>query len=305
LELRHHALHNSTQNSLSSSTSSSSEYVDVEYRDKETYLDVTINIFGYSGMDTTLKSGRVNYPFQFVLPCGLPSSLKGEHGSIKYSLQAVIGQSWAFGQKSYVPFHVVGVVDLNSEPTAQMPVVVKARKTFGILFQSGPLDVTLRIPRGGAVPGEYVPFVAEIFNKSDKTVTECLSLHQKVEYFARGKSKQQKNTILEMLGEALKPGADHVWHDNVLQIPQITPTSSGSCRLINVKYKLELEMKVSGIGFNLEASTPFVIGNIPFRNAIYQPTVPEQCLDYDPPPPYTEKGEKKSNASNADDFELL
>lgn len=112
------------------------------------------------------------------MPFGLPSSFNGEFGSIEYSLETVIGQSWAFDYKSHTNFHVVGVVDLNIEPTAQMPVIVKACTTFGVVFQSGPLDVTLRIPRGGAVPGEYVPFIAEIFNKSDKSVTEYLSIHQ-------------------------------------------------------------------------------------------------------------------------------
>lgn len=129
-------------------------------------------------MESTIKSGRFIHPFQFILPFGLPSTFEGEYGSIEYSLDAVIGQSWAFDYKSHARFHVVGVLDLNSEPTAQVPIIVKAYKTFGVIFQSGPLDITLRIPRGGAVPGEYVPFIAEIFNKSDKTVTEYLSIQQ-------------------------------------------------------------------------------------------------------------------------------
>lgn len=195
------------ERSLHSNSSSSSEYVDVEYQDEETYLDVTLNIFGYGkpyrcsfvakilkficrpiyisgGGEWTIKSGRLTYPFQFILPLGLPSSFEGENGSIEYSLEAVIGQSWAFDYKSHTNFHVVGIVDLNSEPTAQMPIVVKACKTFGVIFESGPLDITLRLPKGGAVPGEYVPFIAEIFNKSDKTVTEYLSIQQVNKYFA-------------------------------------------------------------------------------------------------------------------------
>lgn len=75
-------------------------------------------------------------------------------------------------------FHVVGIVDLNNVPNAQLPIIIKACKTFGVIFQSGPLDITLRLPKGGAIPGEIVPFIAEIFNKSDKTVTESISIHQ-------------------------------------------------------------------------------------------------------------------------------
>lgn len=151
----------------------------------------TIDCIG--GADWTIKSGRSIYPFQFILPLGLPSSFDGEHGSIEYSLDAVIGQSWAFDYKAHAKFPVVGVVDLNNEPTAQVPVVVKACKTFGVIFQSGPLDVTLRIPRGGGVPGEYVPFTAEIFNKSDKTVTEYLSIQQVIIFCWRKLRQFRKN----------------------------------------------------------------------------------------------------------------
>lgn len=199
------------------------------------------------------------YPFQFVLPFGLPSSFVGEFGSVKYSLDAVIGQSWAFDCKSHAIFQVVSVVDLNVEHTAQVPIITKACKTFGIIFQSGPLDVTLRLPKGGAAIGETVPFIAEVFNKSDKTVTECLSIlkvnifadslvvlsisiamscTQEIEYFARGKSKNQSKTVVEVLGQALQPGADHIWQENRLTIPQTEPSTLGRCRIINVKYKV-------------------------------------------------------------------
>lgn len=111
-----------------------------------------------------------------MLPLGLPSSFVGEFGSIEYSLDTEIGRSWAFDHTSHALFQVVSVVDLNFEPTAQVPIIARACKTFGVIFQSGPLDVTLRLPRGGATPGECVPFIAEIFNKSDKIVTERLSI---------------------------------------------------------------------------------------------------------------------------------
>lgn len=64
-------------------------------------------------------------------------------------------------------------------------------------------------------------------------------------------------------------------------------------------------MKVSGVGFNLVASSPFVIGNIPFRGVSYQPTSPEYQNNDDPPPPYTEKPLTTKSNSNDDDFELV
>lgn len=208
-------------------------------------------------MNCTINTGRSTYPFQFNLPYGLPSTFEGAHGSIKYSIEAVIGRSWAFDCKSTTNFQVVGILDLNNVPAAQLPVVTKASKKFGIFIQSGPLDIILRLPKSGAVPGEYVPFIAEIFNKSNKTVTECISLLQvkfirnllfrqgnknifrlkEIEYFARGKIKRDKNIVAEMSGEVLKPGADHVWQESI-KVPQIPLSNHSNCRIINVKYEI-------------------------------------------------------------------
>lgn len=266
-----------------------------------------MNIFGFSGVACSVNTGRSIYPFQFILPHGLPSSFEGKHGSIKYSLEAVIGRSWAFDCKSRTNFHVVGVVDLNNVPAAQLPIVVKACKTFGLIFQSGPLDVTLRLPKGGAVPGEFLPFAAEIFNKSDKTVTEYIAIHQEIQYSARGETKTERNTVAEMSGEVLKPGADHLWQGNIIKVPQVPLTLHGNCHIINVKYEIVLEMKVSGLGINLTALAPFVIGNVPFRNVLYEQTQPplSNNQNYDPPPPYTEKPLAKESGRKDDDFELI
>lgn len=63
---------------------------------------------------------------------------------------------------------------------------------------------------------------------------------------------------------------------------------------------------MSGVGFNLVASAPFVIGNIPFRSVHYQPSAPNQPVATDdPPPPYTEKPLQTKAKSVDDDFELL
>lgn len=65
-------------------------------------------------------------------------------------------------------------------------------------------------------------------------------------------------------------------------------------------------MKVSGVGFNLTASAPFVIGNVPFRDAYGQTQqMPPQYLHDDPPPPYTEKPVPAKVEPNDDDFEFI
>lgn len=66
-------------------------------------------------------------------------------------------------------------------------------------------------------------------------------------------------------------------------------------------------MKVSGVGINLVASAPFVIGNVPSRNVMYEQShpPPPENPNFDPPPPYTEKPLTKQFEPKDDDFELI
>lgn len=78
----------------------------------------------------TIPAGRNEYPFQFALPPGLPSSFVGSHGKVTYEVQAVMKRSWKFDHDVKAQFTVNAMVDLNNDPIAAQPGEIKKSKTL-------------------------------------------------------------------------------------------------------------------------------------------------------------------------------
>lgn len=68
---------------------------------------------------------------------------------------------------------VVSLVDLNFFPNAQMPLTDEQMKTLGMwCCKSGKINCSIRIPRGGFVPGEMMPIEMQVLNNSSSKVNE-------------------------------------------------------------------------------------------------------------------------------------
>jgi len=63
-----------------------------------------------------LEAGTYRYPFTFPLPPNVPSSFEGEHGYVRYTVEAKIDRPWKFDHVSRSAFTVINHVDLNLEP---------------------------------------------------------------------------------------------------------------------------------------------------------------------------------------------
>ncbi len=66
-----------------------------------------------SGDNHVLPAGYYQYPFQFQLAQGLPSSFEGVHGHVRYYLRSNIDKPWKFDHVTKKPFTVISYVDLN------------------------------------------------------------------------------------------------------------------------------------------------------------------------------------------------
>jgi hypothetical protein len=56
------------------------------------------------------------FPFQFTLPQGIPTSFEGRYGKIRYRMKAVIDRPWKFDHEVVMLFTVNHIIDLNMEP---------------------------------------------------------------------------------------------------------------------------------------------------------------------------------------------
>ena len=65
-----------------------------------------------------IEAGEYEFPFQFQLPVTIPSSFVGKHGRIAYSITGVVDRPWRFDHETVAFFTVIGIYDLNKDPSA-------------------------------------------------------------------------------------------------------------------------------------------------------------------------------------------
>ena len=229
----------------------------------------------------SLAAGNHVLPFSFLLPPNLPSSFEGQHGHIRYFIEAKMGRSGLSGlvtfNKRKIQFITINsIADLNVIEKASSPQINSKIKTFGCLCcTSGPISVTVRIPRNGYTPGEFIPISAEVDNLSTKTIncTEA-RLYQVVTFISKGGYTPKKDTSTRIIQEVhrgqIEAGGSDTWNSLPLSIPPVPPTGLGGCRIIHVSYILEFRVDTSGLGSALVVYTPITIGNIPLRSNFQQ-----------------------------------
>ena len=244
----------------------------VHYRNHEEYISNKVLL--HQG---PLAAGNHIFPFSFVLPPNLPSSFEGQHGHIRYFIEAKLDRSGFFTfnkmKKRFITIN--SICDLNNVIGVNNPQTNSNTKTFGFLCcTSGPLSATMRIPRYGYTPGEAIPISAEIENLSDKQMNSTKArLYQDVTFRATNGTKQTSRILQEVRRGPIGAHGLDSWEAQPLTIPAIPPTGLGGCRIIDVAYRLEFIVDPSGMGFKLKISMPIMIGNIPLRS-IFQQIIP-------------------------------
>jgi hypothetical protein len=117
------------------------------------------------------------------------------------------------------------------------------------------------------VPGEFLPFTAEIMNMSDKQLNLKISLKQSIRLQTRSKSKTMNHivsTIPYMGMVAARSNA--VWVNADLFIPPVCATSIGMSRIIQISYIVVLTFQATtGLNMPGEVDVPIVIGTFPIR----------------------------------------
>ena len=65
---------------------------------------------------TAVDAGESQYPFQVLLPPGLPASFEGLHGRVRYTVQASLDGPRKASSSITEGFSIATLLDLNREP---------------------------------------------------------------------------------------------------------------------------------------------------------------------------------------------
>ena len=79
--------------------------------------------------ETILPAGNYSYPFEFVLPFGIPGSFEGPiyQGYVRYWLKATIDIPWKFDPEYKTLFTVASVLDLRTVPNVMVCSILEQR----------------------------------------------------------------------------------------------------------------------------------------------------------------------------------
>jgi len=237
----------------------------IHHRSHERYLEQEIVLFH----GPQLAVGIHVFPFSIFLGPNLPSSFEGQHGHIRYYLQAVIVRDWLWNHRTKQHITVNSILDLNLFNSCKQPQHTRDHKHFCCFCcKSGPVSVVMHTDRTGYVSGENIVFSAEVDNKSNKEMQHTnVQLVESVTFKAGGHHKTTSRTVAEQRRGRVGPGDSDIWDRVPVRVPPLPPSNlGGSCGIIQLQYALRFSVHPDGMGFALNVELPITIGSIPLQN---------------------------------------
>ncbi|XP_015268680.1 PREDICTED: arrestin domain-containing protein 3-like, partial [Gekko japonicus] len=209
-----------------------------------------------------LHPGWHEYAFSFQLPqTSLATSFEGRHGNVRYWLKASLHRPWHLPVTSKKEFTVFQHIDINTPALLSPQTGTKEKTLCCCLCASGPISLSAKIERTGYTSGESILIFAEIENCSSRVVVPKAAIYQTQAFYARGKTKKEKQLVANLQGDSLSPGKTETWNGKQLKIPPVSP-SLLDCSIIRVEYSLKVYVDIPG-AINLSLDFPLVIGTIP------------------------------------------
>uniref|UniRef100_A0A8C9S797 Arrestin C-terminal-like domain-containing protein n=1 Tax=Scleropages formosus TaxID=113540 RepID=A0A8C9S797_SCLFO len=168
------------------------------------------------------------YPFSLQIPEGnFPSSFKGVHGYITYTLEAKLSRSMRIPSGAKTLF---SKAMYTSENNTQMHYTNGQRDRDAVFWILYSLSEKLNIS-------------AEVENNSSRTLKPKFSLDQKQSFFAQRSSEIVRKSIFKEIGEPIPPSAQKIVQKELI-IPPDLPASILNCSLLKVEYILKVYLDV-------------------------------------------------------------
>jgi hypothetical protein len=262
------------------------------YSSTEPYVDLVAPLWNsQQSPDGKLPPGQYNWPFSFNLPPTAPSSFEGSVGNIRYSLVGkIVTGLLKFNHSVELRIPVQQLVKIT-DPRLLQPVRQEVQKTICCLCcASGPIVMTVAVPKTGFCIGEPFQLHASLENGSNRRLTMNASIAQRVVYYAQGHRHFGGKTLLSIGSDEIEPQASRNW-DPTITIPtnDVEIIHETSCRNIGVTYTLHVTCQVPR-AFDLSIPIPIQLGNCRDEQTTVaapppQPGPPQQPQDAYPPPP--------------------
>ncbi|KAF5294449.1 hypothetical protein FQR65_LT01575 [Abscondita terminalis] len=240
-------------------------------RAQEVYFETEINLL--EG-ETSFQPGLYAYPFSYTLPTTVPSTMmEGDptytktivsyvvpfnlinvyFGCVQYLAKATIERTWNTNFELEKPFRKQYEISIGKRPSA-------------IFKDSGPITLTIQMPRTGFVPAEKLPFYVHVKNASTVDI-------QYVQFkFVQGfvfYAEQSTKTIDTMLGEEymlkesdVASGNERSWKLELV-VPSMFLGNYTHCTIIKNFWELRGEISLPFPNNAFVVHVPITLGSVP------------------------------------------
>lgn len=240
---------------------------------EQKHLESVTYLFGQEDGETIeVPAGIHSYKFSCRLPPNIPYSVDGEHGHIRYKIEAKLDIPWTICDlHTKLPFTVTRREDLNLFPELRIAQEVEEIKKFcwGICDKN-PLIIKLRLPKSGYALGENVHITIEYSNKSSHCVERTeIALWRKEKFVCSDpvkKDRVNKTKITETTADGVSKNSDaKIVH--ILQIPQVLMiTNRRYTQVFQISYELKINVVTDGCTSSPTLKLPITIGHIAIRD---------------------------------------
>ncbi|XP_008553257.1 arrestin domain-containing protein 2 [Microplitis demolitor] len=237
---------------------------------EEEYFRTDLCLFGSTGGDTIeMLAGHHVFPFNYALPRNIPSSYEHSIGSVEYSIKAIVDRPWKFDHETAIVFTIETPFELNPETHSLIGIDDEKEEDYCCILpciSKGSMIYNFRLPTTGYACGEAIQTTVNINSRSDSVEVDEIDvkLEQKVDFHARspyGKTKSETHVIQQ----SKQSGPFGKKCDVVigLQVPSVPPSKLQHCNLIDISYRIHIELNVSGLHCNTERYYDILIGTRP------------------------------------------
>lgn len=232
------------------------------YSSKEDYLSNKSYIVGSkSGRPIELDVGTHTYEFSYTLERNLPSTFKGNYGSIKYKMEFIVEKAWNFNDKYAIPITVIKSQPLS--PTlSERPLLRQLTRNIGI-FGGGPVTLVAELPRVCVVRGNKLTLRVTVDNCSNTHVDKLkFSIRQLVSYISQQPLPQVKREeVIKIFkketGGIQKKSSRTFEHE--LQMPLCQPSDITCSNIISIAYECHIDAILPGLYKNMTLALPFEV----------------------------------------------
>ncbi|EFO91306.1 hypothetical protein CRE_11666 [Caenorhabditis remanei] len=254
---------------------------------EETYVVLKHVVWTPDDGNNTFPSGDYEWNFSFELPNECPPSFEGKFGFIRYYVSVHIDVPNWIDKKVERAITVSPIIDLNSIPGANEPLVRQIERVsekcacIPFLGSNGNIVYTIKSPTLGYVAGDLIRVTGSIENRSSKPLSEIEAIFKRIVVYRKDMTnslikshRNMSNTpdtynsrkesyVIEEITEIceIEPGATKNFRFSFIVPPVVSTIRSST--FINVEYLVTIAADRQFCDSSEIPTLNIIVGNVP------------------------------------------